>query len=106
MYGTPDDGADSGRRTVRSGSPYGESKWIIERALHWADRVTVCARRRCATSTPRERIPPGGLGEDHRPETHLIPLVIDAALGRQHEAGRVGDDYPRRMEPASATMST
>jgi UDP-glucose 4-epimerase len=34
------------------------------------------------------------LGEDHRPETHLIPLVIDAALGRSAELEVFGDDYP------------
>ena len=38
--------------------------------------------------------PAGRYGEDHRPETHLIPLVIDAALGRRAELDVYGDDYP------------
>ena len=38
--------------------------------------------------------PAGRLGEDHRPETHLIPLVIDAALGRRAELDVFGEDYP------------
>jgi UDP-glucose 4-epimerase len=38
--------------------------------------------------------PAGRYGEDHRPETHLIPLVIDAALGRRAELEVFGDDYP------------
>jgi len=40
--------------------------------------------------------PQGRLGEDHRPETHLIPLVIDAALGRRGELKLFGSDYPTR----------
>jgi UDP-glucose 4-epimerase len=38
--------------------------------------------------------PAGRLGEDHRPESHLIPLVIDAALGRRAALDVYGDDYP------------
>jgi len=38
--------------------------------------------------------PAGRLGEDHRPESHLIPLVIDAALGRRPPLDVFGGDYP------------
>ena len=38
--------------------------------------------------------PDGRYGEDHRPETHLVPLVIDAALGRRPELEVYGNDYP------------
>ena len=63
-------------------SPYGESKLILERALFWAQRQglrSACLRYFNAAGAD----PAGHLGEDHRPETHLIPLVIDAALGRR-----------------------
>ncbi len=38
----------------------------------------------------------GGLGEDHEPETHLIPLVLQVALGKRKEIAIFGDDYPTR----------
>jgi UDP-glucose 4-epimerase len=75
------------------GSPYGESKAMLERALLWAERVhglhSACLRYFNAAGAD----PAGRLGEDHTPETHLIPLVIDAALGRRPEVTVFGDDY-------------
>jgi len=74
-------------------SPYGDSKWIIERALLWAGRVhglrSACLRYFNAAGAD----PGGALGEDHRPESHLIPLVIDAALGRRPALDIFGRDY-------------
>lgn len=76
------------------GSPYGESKHMIERALLWAERCCgmryACLRYFNAAGAD----PQGRAGEDHRPETHLVPLVIDAALGRRPEIVVFGDDYP------------
>jgi UDP-glucose 4-epimerase len=75
-------------------SAYGESKWMIERALRWAGQVhglrSACLRYFNAAGAD----PAGRLGEDHRPETHLVPLVIDAALGRRAALDVYGDDYP------------
>ena len=75
-------------------SAYGDSKWMIERALRWAAQVhglrTACLRYFNAAGAD----PAGRLGEDHRPESHLIPLVIDAALGRRAALDVFGDDYP------------
>jgi UDP-glucose 4-epimerase len=74
-------------------SAYGDSKWMIERALRWADQVhglrSACLRYFNAAGAD----PAGRLGEDHRPESHLIPLVIDAALGRRPALDVYGDDY-------------
>jgi len=74
-------------------SPYGESKLILERALFWAQcqgLQSACLRYFNAAGAD----PAGHLGEDHRPETHLIPLVIDAALGRRGPLDVYGTDYP------------
>jgi UDP-glucose 4-epimerase len=75
-------------------SAYGDSKWMIERALRWAGQVhglrSACLRYFNAAGAD----PAGRLGEDHRPESHLIPLVIDAALGRRSALDVFGDDYP------------
>ncbi len=79
---------------IDPGSPYGESKFMIERALVWADRLhglrSACLRYFNAAGAD----PGGRLGEDHDPETHLVPLTIDAALGRRPELVVFGDDYP------------
>jgi len=76
------------------GSPYGESKAMLERMLFWADRIHglrgACLRYFNAAGAD----PEGAAGEDHRPETHLIPLVLDAAAGRRPPLSVFGDDYP------------
>jgi UDP-glucose 4-epimerase len=78
---------------IAPGSPYGESKLIVERALRWADIChgmrSACLRYFNAAGAD----PTGRIGEDHDPETHLIPLVIDAALGRRPALTVFGDDY-------------
>lgn len=75
-------------------SAYGDSKWMIERALRWAGQVhglhAACLRYFNAAGAD----PAGRLGEDHRPESHLVPLVIDAALRRRPALDVFGDDYP------------
>ncbi len=73
------------------GSPYGESKFIIERFLHWL-RITkgfryACLRYFNAAGATAER------GEDHTPESHLIPLVLQVALGQRDSLKIFGDDY-------------
>ncbi len=75
-------------------SPYGDSKWMIERALQWAGQVHGLRSARLRYFNAAGADPDGRLGEDHRPETHLIPLVIDAALGRRPALEVFGDDYP------------
>jgi UDP-glucose 4-epimerase len=74
------------------GSPYGESKNILERMLAWLDRtigLRYAALRyfNAAGCTPER-------GEDHAPETHLIPLVLSVALGQREKVTIFGDDYP------------
>ena len=77
-------------------SAYGESKWMIERALRWASCVhglrSACLRYFNAAGAD----PAGRLGEDHRPETHLLPLAIDAALDRRPPLTVFGTDYATR----------
>ena len=73
------------------GSPYGESKYIIERFLHWMDRVydfRYAALRYFNACGASER-----WGEHHDPETHLIPLVLEVALGKRDKLYIYGNDY-------------
>ena len=73
------------------GSPYGESKYILERMLHWLDRTGklrfAALRYFNAAGATQSR------GEDHDPETHLIPLVLQVALGQREDIKVFGDDY-------------
>jgi len=93
LFGTPDRMPIDEETTIDPGSPYGDSKWMLERALAWADRIhglrSACLRYFNAAGAD----PAGRLGEDHRPETHLVPLAIDAMLGRRAELSVFGTDY-------------
>jgi len=93
LFGTADRMPIDEETTINPGSPYGESKWMLERALMWAERVhglrSACLRYFNAAGAD----PAGRLGEDHRPETHLVPLAIDAMLGRRGALSVFGDDY-------------
>ena len=94
LFGNPDEIPISERTRIDPGSPYGESKLMIERGLFWADRIhglkSACLRYFNAAGSD----PGGRAGEDHAPETHLVPLLIDAALGRRGEITVYGSDYP------------
>jgi UDP-glucose 4-epimerase len=76
------------------GSPYGESKFILERILHWLDRVCgvrfACLRYFNAAGATLTR------GEDHDPELHLIPIILQVAMGKREKAAIFGADYPTR----------
>jgi UDP-glucose 4-epimerase len=73
------------------GSPYGESKFFLERVLHWAHRTKglrfAALRYFNAAGCTATR------GEDHDPETHLIPLILQVALGQRENIKIFGDDY-------------
>lgn len=74
-------------------NPYGDSKWAVERMCHYqsrADRLHYAALRyfnACGAGNS------GLCGEDHRPESHLIPLTIQAAMGKRPDIRIYGTDY-------------
>lgn len=74
-------------------NPYGRSKHMIEQVLEDFDLAyglkSVCLRYFNAAGAD----PDGALGERHNPETHLIPLVLQAASGRRESIAVFGDDY-------------
>jgi UDP-glucose 4-epimerase len=78
------------------GSPYGESKFIIERLLYWLDRVHGLRYAALRYFNAAGASPRGTRGEDHRHETHLIPLILQTALGLREKITIFGDDYPTR----------
>ncbi|KAB8142973.1 UDP-glucose 4-epimerase GalE [Chloroflexia bacterium SDU3-3] len=79
---------------IEPGSPYGESKFFLERCLHWYEKIYglrhACLRYFNASGDTPDR------GEDHDPETHLIPIVLQVALGQREKITIFGGDYPTR----------
>jgi UDP-glucose 4-epimerase len=92
LYGTPDRVPIPEDAALHPESVYGESKYLIERTLAWLGRTAglgwTALRYFNAAGADGVR------GEDHRPESHLIPLVLQVALGRRDEIALFGDDYP------------
>jgi UDP-glucose 4-epimerase len=94
LFEKPDSMPIEPDNTIVPGSPYGESKYILERTLHWYERIHglkyACLRYfNAAGGTPNR-------GEDHTPELHLIPVVLQVALGQRESITLFGDDYPTR----------
>ena len=74
-------------------SAYGESKLVCERALDWADRVHGMRFAALRYFNAAGADPDGRAGEDHDPETHLVPLAIGAAMGTRPPLTVFGTDY-------------
>jgi len=92
LYGTPSVVPIPERAPLQPESVYGESKWQLERGLQWLAATTgmgsIALRYFNAAGATATR------GEDHRPESHLIPLVLQVAMGRRAALAIYGDDYP------------
>jgi UDP-glucose-4-epimerase GalE len=93
-YGVPDTipiREDSPQKPI---NPYGESKLAFEHAMRWFHEAHgldyLALRYFNAAGADAE----GEFGEDHTPETHLIPLVLDAVMGRRADVQVFGTDYP------------
>ena len=75
-------------------NPYGESKLMVERMLHWYSQIYglrfVALRYFNACGATEAH------GEDHDPETHMIPIVLQVALGKRPFVPITGEDYPTR----------
>jgi UDP-glucose 4-epimerase len=92
VYGEPDDIPIRENAPLRPVNPYGNTKLAVERLLEdcaaaWGLQAMSLRYFNAAGASER-------CGEDHRPETHLIPLVLDAAMGRRDELIVFGNDYP------------
>ena len=93
-YGTPDRVPIAEDTPQRPINPYGNTKLAFERAL--ADYAAAYPFGYCALRyfNAAGASPDGGIGEDHDPETHLIPLVFAAATGTRPHISVFGTDYP------------
>ena len=75
-------------------NPYGFSKLVVERALHDYAKAYGFAFAALRYFNAAGASPDGDLGEDHTPETHLIPVVLQVALGQREKVWIYGNDYP------------
>jgi len=74
-------------------NPYGESKLFVERALHWHGVAHGLRWMALRYFNAAGADPDAEIGEDHDPETHLVPLAIETALGRRAALQVMGTDY-------------
>jgi UDP-glucose-4-epimerase GalE len=92
-YGFPQHLPISENHPQQPVNPYGESKLFIEKALRWYDNAHAIQSASLRYFNAAGADPDGEIGEDHDPETHLIPLVIEAALAEQKQVQIFGTDY-------------
>jgi len=94
VYGTPQVVPIDESNPKAPESPYGESKLMVEQALRWEGICHglqwVALRYFNAAGCDAD----GEIGEDHSPETHLIPSLLEAAMGKRPACAIFGDDYP------------
>lgn len=92
-YGEPEKVPIEETDPTRPTNVYGETKLTMERMMAWFDQVLgikyVSLRYFNAAGAHES----GKIGEDHRPESHLIPLILQAALGQRPSIQVFGDDY-------------
>jgi len=93
-YGEPEKQPIEESDPTEPTNPYGESKLAFERALQWYEKAYglryASLRYFNAAGASKQ------FGEQHDPETHLIPLVLQAAQGTRPDVQIFGDDYPTR----------
>jgi len=97
VYGEPEVVPIREDARLQPTNPYGESKLLVEQMLNWMHRIhglrSAALRYFNVAGAPET---PQGVtrGEAHDPESHLIPLILDVALGRRKSIRIYGDDYP------------
>jgi UDP-glucose 4-epimerase len=92
LYGTPEKTPIEEHARLQPTNAYGESKLLVEQMLDWLQRIHglrySCLRYFNAAGAAEEQ------GEDHHPESHLIPIALQVALGERKELAIFGTDYP------------
>lgn len=92
LYGNPERTPIEETDTLAPTNAYGESKLLVERMLDWFHRIHGLSYATLRYFNAAGAMP--DRGEDHRPESHLIPLVLKVALGQRDNIAIYGSDYP------------
>lgn len=93
VYGEPDAVPIPEDAPLTPTNPYGESKLIMERIMRWAARAHGLRAVSLRYFNVGGAWPGGDIGEDHRPESHLIPLILQVPLGLRPHIAIFGTDY-------------
>jgi UDP-glucose-4-epimerase GalE len=96
VYGNPAKDLIDENHRLQPINPYGRSKLMVEQILNDFQTAYGLHSISLRYFNAAGADPDGQLGEDHHPETHLIPLVLKAAAGLQKDIKIFGDDYPTR----------
>ena len=75
---------------------YGESKLAMEKIMHWADLADGLKFIALRYFNVAGAMPDASIGEDHSPETHLIPIILQVAAGKRLNLQIFGNDYPTK----------
>jgi UDP-glucose 4-epimerase len=91
VYGEPERVPIDENARLAPTNAYGQSKLLVEQILVWLNRIHGLHYASLRYFNVAGALP--GRGEAHEPETHLIPLILDVALGRREKIFIYGDDY-------------
>jgi UDP-glucose 4-epimerase len=91
VYGEPEVSPIVESAALAPTNAYGESKLLVEHMLRWFNRIHGFRYASLRYFNVAGALP--GRGEAHEPETHIIPLILDVALGRREKIFIFGDDY-------------
>ncbi len=94
VYGEPESVPIPEDAPCRPVNPYGETKLMMERMMHWTEIAHGIRWVALRYFNVGGALRSGAIGEDHRPESHLIPLILQVPLGRRGHVAIYGDDYP------------
>jgi UDP-glucose 4-epimerase len=92
LYGEPESTPIREDAPLRPTNAYGESKLLVEQMLRWFYQIHGFSYASLRYFNVAGAVP--GRGEAHEPESHLIPLILDVALGRRNSIKIFGQDYP------------
>lgn len=96
IFGTPKTMPVSEEMEKHPESPYGESKLMFETVLSWYDKIFNIKHINLRYFNACGAALDGSLGEAHDPETHIIPIAIEVAMGKRPAFKLFGDDYPTK----------
>lgn len=92
-YGEPEKSPIDESFPTNPKNPYGESKLIMEKMMKWCDNAYDMHYVALRYFNVAGATADASIGEDHTPETHLVPIILQVALGQREQLSIFGDDY-------------